>query len=39
MTVVNENKVATKYEGSMTPAYLSILGLVGWLVFILLYAL
>ncbi len=33
------DKSTTKYEGPMTPAVLSILAIVAWLVFILLYAL
>ncbi len=37
MTVVNQP--ATKYEGPMGPVIGSIIGVIAWLVFILLYAL
>jgi hypothetical protein len=39
VSVVNENKSTTRYEGPIGPVVLSILGIVAWLVFILLYAL
>ena len=34
-----ENRTATKYEGPMGPVIASILGIVAWLIFILIYAL
>lgn len=34
-----ENKSTTKYEGPMGPVIASILGIVAWLIFILIYAL
>jgi len=39
MSVVNESHSATRYEGPMAPVIASILGIIAWLVFILVYAL
>jgi high-affinity Fe2+/Pb2+ permease len=39
MTSTSENKSSTRYEGPFAAIIASILGVVAWLVFILLYAL
>jgi Kef-type K+ transport system membrane component KefB len=39
MSVVNESRAATRYEGPIAPIVASIVGIIAWLVFILVYAL
>jgi len=39
MSVVRERQSETRYEGPMAPIVLSIVGIIAWLVFILVYAL